>query len=40
MTPLPGSLPVRVVEERGMWAHITIESGWEAWADLRELVRV
>ena len=34
---LPGSLAVAVVEERGSWAHVTAENGWEGWVDGRGL---
>ncbi|MEY2461124.1 MAG: hypothetical protein QOG30_2954 [Acidimicrobiaceae bacterium] len=34
---LPGGLAVAVVEERGSWAHITAENGWEGWVDGRGL---
>jgi SH3-like domain-containing protein len=31
---------VRMVEEEGAWARVTIESGWEAWVDGRRLVPI
>jgi CRP-like cAMP-binding protein len=34
---LPGGLAVAVVEERGSWAHVTAENGWEGWVDGRGL---
>jgi CRP-like cAMP-binding protein len=34
---LPGQLPVAVVEERGSWARVTAENGWEGWVDGRGL---
>jgi hypothetical protein len=34
---LPGGLAVAVVEERGSWAHITADNGWEGWVDGRGL---
>jgi hypothetical protein len=34
---LPGNLEVAVVEQRGSWAHVTAENGWEGWVDGRGL---
>jgi len=34
---LPARLEVAVVEERGSWAHVTAENGWEGWVDGRGL---
>jgi hypothetical protein len=34
---LPSGLEVAVVEERGSWAHVTAENGWEGWIDGRGL---
>ena len=34
---LPSGLEVAVVEERGSWAHVTAENGWEGWVDGRGL---
>jgi hypothetical protein len=34
---LPGSLEVAVLDERGSWAHVTAENGWEGWVDGRGL---
>jgi CRP-like cAMP-binding protein len=34
---LPAGLDVAVVEERGSWAHVTAENGWEGWVDGRGL---
>jgi hypothetical protein len=34
---LPGNLAVAVIEERGSWAHVTAENGWEGWVDGRGL---
>ena len=34
---LPGTLQVAVIEERGSWAHVTAENGWEGWVDGRGL---
>lgn len=34
---LPGDLPLKVVEERGSWAKVTAENGWEGWVDGRGL---
>ena len=34
---LPGRLEVAVGEERGSWAHVTAENGWEGWVDGRGL---
>jgi len=34
---LPGGLPLAVVEERGSWARVTAENGWEGWVDGRGL---
>ena len=31
---------VRMIEEQGAWARITIESGWEAWVDGRRLIPI
>jgi hypothetical protein len=37
---LPGNLEVAVVEQRGSWAHVTAENGWEGWVDGRGLEAV
>jgi hypothetical protein len=34
---LPGQLALAVVEQRGSWAHVTAENGWEGWVDGRGL---
>jgi SH3-like domain-containing protein len=34
---LPAGLDVTVTEERGSWAHVTAENGWEGWVDGRGL---
>jgi hypothetical protein len=34
---LPGQLELAVVEQRGSWAHVTAENGWEGWVDGRGL---
>ncbi|MFD5538918.1 hypothetical protein ACFWIJ_14035 [Streptomyces sp. NPDC127079] len=38
--PLDPLLPVRLVERRGDWAHISCANGWAAWVDGRYLVAV
>ena len=37
---LPGNLEVGLVEQRGSWAHVTAENGWEGWVDGRGLEAV
>jgi hypothetical protein len=37
---LPAGLQVAVVEERGSWARVTAENGWEGWVDGRGLETV
>jgi CRP-like cAMP-binding protein len=34
---LPGRVELAVVEERGSWAHVTAENGWEGWVEGRGL---
>ncbi|MEY2422327.1 MAG: cAMP-dependent protein kinase regulator [Acidimicrobiaceae bacterium] len=34
---LPAGLDVSVIEERGSWARVTAENGWEGWVDGRGL---
>jgi hypothetical protein len=34
---LAGNLDVAIVEQRGSWAHVTAENGWEGWVDGRGL---
>jgi protease PrsW len=40
MVMLAGSIPLRVVEQAGAWAHVLAANGWHGWVDGRLLVPV
>ena len=40
LTMLDAGLPLLLLEERGDWAHVRAENGWEGWVDARRLEHV
>jgi len=40
MTPLAGSLDLRVVQLIGDWAQVVASNGWTGWVDARLLIPI